>query len=53
VEWIGHYDPIPDPPQVTLKEDRALEWLRKGAQPTEPVERIFRWTGIYEKVNEE
>jgi small subunit ribosomal protein S16 len=50
VEWIGHYDPLYDPPKVTLNEEKAVEWLRKGAQPSEPVQRIFGWQGIFEKV---
>ena len=52
VDWIGQYDPMMDPPEVTLKEDRAIEWLKKGAQPSDAVGRIFRWNGIYEKVKE-
>ena len=49
IDWIGHYDPMVDPPAVTLKEDRAREWLSKGAQPSDPVRRILEWTGIYQK----
>ncbi len=51
VEWIGQYDPMVDPPAVVLKEDRAIEWLSKGAQPSEAVKRIFDRDGIYEKMN--
>ena len=50
VDWIGNYDPLIDPPRVTLKEEKAMEWLRKGAKPSEAVQRIFNWTGIFEKV---
>ena len=53
VEWIGHYDPMTDPPKVSLNEEKAIEWLRKGAQPSDPVQRIFQWNGIFEKVKEE
>ncbi len=53
LEWIGQYDPLYDPPRVTLKEERAVEWLRRGAQPSEAVQRIFRWNGIFEKVTEQ
>ena len=52
VEWIGQYEPLYDPPKVTLNEEKAIGWLKKGAQPSEPVERIFNWNGIYEKVKE-
>ena len=50
VEWIGQYDPMADPPSVTLNGEKAVEWLRKGAQPSEAVQRIFRTNGIFEKV---
>ena len=50
VEWIGHYDPMYDPPKVTLDEEKAIAWLEKGAQPSEAVERILKWNGILEKV---
>jgi len=41
IEWIGHYDPKVDPPAIALKLDRAEDWLRKGAQPSEAVQRIL------------
>ena len=53
VDWIGQYDPMMDPPEVTLNEEKAIAWLRKGAQPSEPVQRIFRWNEIYEKAKRE
>jgi small subunit ribosomal protein S16 len=49
VEWIGHYDPMVDPPAVTLKADRAIAWLKQGAQPSDAVRRIFDRDGIYER----
>ena len=51
VEWIGQYDPMVDPPAVVLKQDRAIAWLSKGAQPSDAVKRIFDWDGIYDKLN--
>jgi small subunit ribosomal protein S16 len=41
IEWIGQYDPKADPPAITLKLDRAEEWIRKGAQPSEAVQRML------------
>jgi len=46
VEWIGNYDPMADPPAVTIKEDRAQAWLSQGAQPSDAVARILDWKGI-------
>ena len=53
VEWIGNYDPMTDPPSVTLKADRAAEWLSKGAQPSDAVMRIFDWNGLLKRTPEE
>ena len=43
LEWIGNYDPMTDPPSITLKTDRANNWLSKGAQPSDAVRRILEW----------
>lgn len=51
VEWIGQYDPMKDPPAVTLKADRAIAWLQKGAQPSAAVQRILERDGIMDQVN--
>jgi small subunit ribosomal protein S16 len=51
VEWIGTYDPMADPPAITLKEDRAIQWLKNGAQPSDAVRRILDRDGVLEKVN--
>lgn len=51
IDGIGHYDPMADPPAVTLDEHRAIDWLRKGAQPSDPVRRIFDFNGIFDKVH--
>ena len=46
LEWIGTYDPMQDPPAITLKQDRALHWLRMGAQASDPVQRILDRDGV-------
>ena len=52
VEQLGHYNPLTDPPTITYNEERALKWLRQGAQPSGPVERMLRSGGTLEKVKE-
>jgi small subunit ribosomal protein S16 len=49
VEWIGNYDPMADPPVITIKSDRATHWLNLGAQPSDPVLRILDKNGILER----
>lgn len=53
VEWIGNYDPMVDPPAITLKADRALAWLKNGAQPSDPVRRILERDGVFDRLNAE
>ena len=38
--------------QVTLKEDRVLEWLSKGAQPSDTVRNILSREGVMKKFHE-
>ena len=51
LEWIGTYDPMQDPPAITLKQDRALHWLRLGAQASDPVQRILDKNGVLAMVS--
>ncbi len=53
IEIIGHYDPLTDPPTVVVDEEKALKWLRQGAQPTEPVARLLDKLGILERLKTE
>lgn len=50
LENIGIYDPMQDPPAVRLDEEKALHWLRRGAQPSEPVARILNKLHVTERV---
>ena len=51
ISVIGHYDPQTDPETVVIDEEKALEWLNQGAQPTDTVVRLLSKTGILEKFN--
>ena len=37
VEELGYYDPTTEPTTIKINGERALEWIAKGAQPTERV----------------
>ena len=45
VEQIGHYNPMTDPPTIVLDDSKVEEWMRKGAQPADPVNQILRSRG--------
>ncbi len=51
LEWIGNYDPMADPPLVTLKQDRAAHWLSMGASPSDAVSRILDQNGLMERTH--
>lgn len=50
VERIGHYNPLTDPAEFAIKEDRALHWLSVGAQPTDAVRRLLAKQGTYDRL---
>ncbi len=47
LELLGTHDPLPDPAATTLKQDRVLDWLKKGAQPSVTVRTLLRRAGIW------
>jgi small subunit ribosomal protein S16 len=49
IEIIGHYNPLTDPPTIVIDEEKALNWISKGAQPTERVSVLLARLGIIEK----
>ncbi|MDZ4184477.1 MAG: 30S ribosomal protein S16 [Desulfuromonadales bacterium] len=49
IDNLGQYDPKQNPPMISLNEELAIDWLRKGAQPTETVRQILRTSGILAK----
>jgi small subunit ribosomal protein S16 len=53
VESIGLYDPVAQPKQLEINEERALHWLRLGAQPSETTAFILNKLGILPKFLEE
>lgn len=52
IESIGQYDSTTDPAVVKVDEDKAIEWLQKGAQPTDTVKNLFSKLGIMKKWDE-
>jgi small subunit ribosomal protein S16 len=49
ISIIGHYNPLTDPETVVIDEEKALYWLRQGAQPTDTATRLLSKAGILEK----
>jgi len=46
IEKLGTYNPLTVPATVRINNERALDWLNKGAQPTNTVRRILSFKGV-------
>jgi small subunit ribosomal protein S16 len=49
IEILGHYNPIANPTELVVDKEKALYWLAQGAQPSEPVKRLFKKAGVLEE----
>ncbi|HEV8564478.1 MAG TPA: 30S ribosomal protein S16 [Actinomycetota bacterium] len=49
IENIGKYHPLEDPSLIEIDEERALHWLRTGAQPSNQVRNLMSKIGIWDK----
>lgn len=52
IETIGTYNPTKDPAIINIDEEKALNWLNKGAVPTDTVRTILSDNGIMKKFAE-
>ena len=48
IEILGHYDPRTEPSTVSIDNDKAKDWISKGAQPTDAVRKLLQITGALE-----
>ena len=53
IENIGKYHPLEDPSLIEIDEERALHWLRVGAQPSSQVRNLMVKIGIWDRFVEE
>ena len=49
IESIGFYAPRAEPSEVKIDNDKAVEWLRKGAQPSEAVQKLLKISGAWDQ----
>lgn len=52
IEEVGYYNPLSDPKQVKIEEERVMDWLQKGAQPSDTVRSLLSNAGIMKKFHE-
>jgi small subunit ribosomal protein S16 len=46
IEIIGRYNPQTDPSTIELDEAKVRDWISKGAQPTDSVQRLLKAKGL-------
>ncbi len=46
IQKLGSYNPLTVPASIQIDRQKALEWLHKGAQPTDTVRRILSFKGV-------
>lgn len=50
IDTLGFYNPIADPVELTIDEDKALDWLKRGAQPSDTARSLLKKSGVMEKL---
>ena len=46
VEEIGYYNPLTDPVELKVDNEKAVNWMKNGAQPTDTVKVLFKKHGV-------
>ena len=46
IEEIGTYNPLTTPPEIKVNGERALQWIKTGAQPTDTVKALLKKAGV-------
>ena len=52
IEEIGYYNPVSDPAELKIEEEKAVAWMQKGAQPSDTVRALFAKAGVMKKLAE-
>ena len=47
IEEIGYYDPLKNPVVIKIDQEKALDWLKKGAQLSETAKALFNKAGVF------
>lgn len=49
IDTLGYYNPIVKPVELKIDEEKALDWLKKGAQPSDTARALLKKTGVMDK----
>lgn len=53
IETVGTYNPIVEPAEIKIDEEKAMKWLKDGATPTDTVRNLLSQAGIMKKFHDE
>lgn len=53
IEDLGWYNPLVEPSAIQVDSERALRWLKVGAQPTDSVVSLFKRAGVMERFEQD
>ena len=48
VEEIGYYNPMTEPATIKIDAEKAKQWLKNGAQPTDTARTLLKKSGVIE-----
>ena len=49
IDVLGFYNPIAEPVELKIDEEKAIDWLQKGAQPSDTAKTLLKKSGVMEK----
>jgi small subunit ribosomal protein S16 len=52
IEELGYYNPLTNPVQLRIDEEKALKWLQNGAQPSDTARSLLSKAGVLKKYHE-
>jgi small subunit ribosomal protein S16 len=52
IEQIGTYNPVAEPVAIKIDEAKAIDWMTKGAKPSDTVRNLFSKQGIMQKFHD-
>lgn len=53
IELVGTYNPLTNPAEIKIDEEKAIKWLKNGAIPTDTVKNILSRAGIIKKYHDQ
>ncbi len=52
IEEIGYYNPLTEPVTLKINEEKAVDWMQKGAKPSDTVRNLFSKQGIMKQFHD-